>query len=265
MYVRLAFAVAAHLEPEILIVDEVLAVGDVQFQKKCLGKMEDVAEKEGRTVLFVTHNMAAVQALCNRGIVLNQGSIICSGSIEKAILHYSNSIEGIAIKDLSERFKSPPNQPALFTNVEIQSISGQPINTAVSGQSIDIVLSYKTEYPMQNIEFHLGIYNMLREKILHLGTTYSKLQVDSFPCVGKAICRIPKLPLVEGRYIINIALERSGEKLDHIIDAIEIDIQSGDFYETGKLPPVSENKFLVEYHWSLKERVLPYSGVNSNF
>ena len=88
MYVRLAFAVAAHLEPEILIVDEVLAVGDVEFQRKCLGKMQDVSTKEGRTVLFVSHNMASLFALCNRGIVLDKGRKQSEGSIGEAIDHY---------------------------------------------------------------------------------------------------------------------------------------------------------------------------------
>lgn len=90
MYVRLAFAVAAHLEPEILIVDEVLAVGDVQFQKKCLGKMEDVSRKEGRTVLFVSHNMSAIMSLCNTGLLLSQGQVVCQGKIGEVIDSYVN-------------------------------------------------------------------------------------------------------------------------------------------------------------------------------
>lgn len=93
MYVRLAFAVAAHLEPEILIVDEVLAVGDAEFQKKCLGKMEDVSRNEGRTVLFVSHNMAAIQALCNRGLLLNNGKIIKDDSISMVLQEYTRAFD----------------------------------------------------------------------------------------------------------------------------------------------------------------------------
>src|SRR5205807_428324 len=88
MYVRLAFAVAAHLEPEILIVDEVLAVGDADFQKKCLGKMQDVASKQGRTVLFVSHNLAAVRALCTRGLLLADGAVVSNGTIDAVIKKY---------------------------------------------------------------------------------------------------------------------------------------------------------------------------------
>lgn len=102
MYVRLAFAVAAHLEPEILIVDEVLAVGDAQFQKKCLGKMQDVG-KEGRTVLFVSHNMAAIRDICNTGLLITNGQLEESGSISSVVHAYVNGIsfeEGF--RDLSK-------------------------------------------------------------------------------------------------------------------------------------------------------------------
>jgi len=102
MYVRLAFAVAAHLEPEILLVDEVLAVGDAAFQKKCLGKMDDIA-KEGRTVLFVSHNMVAVQQLCNQGIVLDHGKIDFIGDISGAIYHYVQGIKLLQKNDLADR------------------------------------------------------------------------------------------------------------------------------------------------------------------
>jgi lipopolysaccharide transport system ATP-binding protein len=107
MYVRLAFAVAAHLEPEILIVDEVLAVGDAQFQKKCLGKMEDVAEKEGRTVLFVSHNLSTVQNLCSMGIYLQLGEIQLQGCTEQVIEKYldksQNQIKSLNLKDRKDR------------------------------------------------------------------------------------------------------------------------------------------------------------------
>src|SRR5262245_23442528 len=102
MYVRLAFAVAAHLHPEILVVDEVLAVGDVEFQRKCLGKMEDVSRK-GRTVLFVSHNLPAVQSLCSRGIVLHQGRVSADAPVGEAIREYLRSVEALSGQDLAER------------------------------------------------------------------------------------------------------------------------------------------------------------------
>src|SRR5450432_131937 len=113
MYVRLAFAVAAYLEPEILIIDEVLAVGDAQFQKKCLGKMEDVSKNDGRTILFVSHNMGAIQSFCNRGILLNEGQIIYDGIIESAVEKYQNySINKGNQRYWSNNMDAPGNENA---------------------------------------------------------------------------------------------------------------------------------------------------------
>jgi lipopolysaccharide transport system ATP-binding protein len=119
MYVRLAFAVAAHLEPEILIVDEVLAVGDAQFQKKCLGKMEDVAEKEGRTVLFVSHNMMTVQVLCHKAILLEQGKVKLTGSPKTAIAHYLNS----DFENLAQRVWTNPLQAPGCQSLRLHKVS----------------------------------------------------------------------------------------------------------------------------------------------
>ena len=117
MYVRLAFAVAAHLEPEILVVDEVLAVGDAEFQKKCLGKMGDVAQ-EGRTVLFVSHNMVAVHQLCQSGIVLKQGIVSFLGDIKNTINQYVQDVRTVVAVNLAERPDRQGSQWLKFTNVE---------------------------------------------------------------------------------------------------------------------------------------------------
>jgi lipopolysaccharide transport system ATP-binding protein len=120
MYVRLAFAVAAHMEPEILIVDEVLAVGDAQFQKKCLGKMEDVSQNEGRTVLFVSHNMAAINTLCKEGIFMNKGLIAYKGDIETCIENYYSQNETIEQEKIYFRSEDK-SLPAFIAEAEISS------------------------------------------------------------------------------------------------------------------------------------------------
>jgi lipopolysaccharide transport system ATP-binding protein len=122
--VRLAFAVAAHLEPEILVVDEVLAVGDAEFQKKCLGKMKDVSDREGRTVLFVSHNMAAVSNLCNRVVVLNQGATIFNGETKSGINTYLNYLNVNKKRGWSR--KEDYNSNAYFDNIDIELSGIQP-------------------------------------------------------------------------------------------------------------------------------------------
>jgi len=256
MYVRLAFAVAAHLEPEILVVDEVLAVGDMSFQKKCLGKMEDVAEKEGRTVLFVTHNMAAAQALCNKGISLKRGEVNHIGEISKSISVYASSLDKGLNHDLSKRFEQHENKIACYTGVRFSSLSGETIETAISGHFLGISLSFHCRKQNVKLDFYIGVYNLLREKLLHLGTSFSTPQLKVAPRSGEVVCCIPKLPLTEGRYFLNLSLHGLGQRLDHVVDAIELDVQSGDFYQTGKLPSASDSKFLVDHIWKFENGVV---------
>jgi lipopolysaccharide transport system ATP-binding protein len=144
MYVRLAFAVAAHLEPEILLVDEVLAVGDNEFQKKCLGKMGRVAE-EGRTVLFVSHNMGAVANLCSHGIVLEKGKVIKKGSADEAISYYSNSLS-VRQGELHHRDPVTPQTKVVFTSIALHGADGK-----VSSQfSVDSDISVSIQYSVRN-------------------------------------------------------------------------------------------------------------------
>lgn len=143
MYVRLAFAVAAHLEPEILIVDEVLAVGDAQFQKKCLGKMENVA-KEGRTILFVSHNMQAVKQLCKMGIVITSGSISYHGMATKAVEEYlHNASVSTSLSNLSQIIASLPTDPVFkFENITITQ-KGHNVDIVENSKTLEIAIQYE--------------------------------------------------------------------------------------------------------------------------
>jgi lipopolysaccharide transport system ATP-binding protein len=138
MYVRLAFAVAAHLEPEILIVDEVLAVGDAQFQKKCLGKMQDVAG-HGRTILFVSHNMAAVKTLCSRAMLLAEGGLKCSGGVGAVISEYLQAgCDTASEREWPERDKAPGNEHIRLECVRVRPPAGEPEITIDTGAEIEI-------------------------------------------------------------------------------------------------------------------------------
>lgn len=142
MYVRLAFAVAAHLESEILIVDEVLAVGDAEFQKKCLGKMNDVTRGEGRTILFVSHNMTAVKELCSKGILLNQGQIDYQGNILNTIIEYQKS----SARDSSYTYNGNLDEAIGNENIRIKEFSASP----VKGDLIDIDSGIRVKLVFQN-------------------------------------------------------------------------------------------------------------------
>ena len=138
MYVRLAFAVAAHLESEILLIDEVLAVGDAEFQKKCLGKMDDISKNEGRTILFVSHNMGAITQICNRGILLKYGTKIIDASTAETIVNYSKELKKSAYCPLSQRKDRTGNQQIKFSSLTFYNAENKKITTCVSGSYIKI-------------------------------------------------------------------------------------------------------------------------------
>jgi lipopolysaccharide transport system ATP-binding protein len=159
MYVRLAFAVAAHLEPEILVVDEVLAVGDAQFQKKCLGKMGDVAAKEGRTVLFVSHNMAAIRRICSRAILVDSGQISRSGNVDDVISHYlQNSLRITSYSDIQQFIDSLPNDP-IFKLKSIKIFqNGNTIKEIVeNGTSLEIIIHYQVFEKTQGLRVYFDL------------------------------------------------------------------------------------------------------------
>jgi lipopolysaccharide transport system ATP-binding protein len=252
MYVRLAFAVAAHLEPEILLVDEVLAVGDAAFQKKCLGKMGDVA-KEGRTVFFVSHNMAAVSSLCSQVNLLERGCLIASGIPSEVIQTYLTADQLIEAKPLFKRTNRRGNGRLHFTQTTFLSGGGTPIEIASSGQDIYIALSYVTEQaiPLRNVAFSIGFYTPLGQFILYCGNEMIGVNFDELPASGTVRCLIPRLPLSPGRYDLNINAEVNGILADWVPQAITLNVEAGDFFGTGKLPPEGHGGLLIPHSWEV--------------
>jgi lipopolysaccharide transport system ATP-binding protein len=198
MYVRLAFAVAAHLEPEILIVDEVLAVGDAQFQKKCLGKMEQVG-KDGRTVLFVSHNMAAVAALCTRAIQLRDGEIAAQGGAKEQIEHYLNSIEEVS------KVKSG-DSAAMGPNLTLRKFEFLP-NPVTSGDQQEFTLEIASKQADRIDSLVILIYAALGYRVAIIDLRPAGCP---FLLAGEALTitgQIESLPLVEGEYHVGLYIE----------------------------------------------------------
>lgn len=226
MYVRLAFAVAAHLEPEILIVDEVLAVGDAQFQKKCLGKMEAVSAKEGRTVLFVSHNMQAITALCDRAILLNHGSVIEDGATRDVTIRYLNigdDAYNVARRDLTNpRLRqskiSNPDSVFKWTEILIYNSKKENTNDICYGEPFEVVIrGYSTE-TCENIRVGMGVISKQFGMVFTTHQQYSGLsdRIDE----GHSEYRIMIDPnyLVPGLYSIGIAAGETVKIADYILD-----------------------------------------------
>jgi lipopolysaccharide transport system ATP-binding protein len=250
MYMRLAFAVAAHLEPEILLVDEVLAVGDVGFQRKCLDKMEDVG-KSGRTVLFVSHNMAAISNLCGRAILLESGHICMDGRSQDVVQEYANNIRALDTCPIIERVDRKGNGRLKFVDVVLTNVKEEPVNSFMSGQDGVFVLHYNSDEnrPLPNVAFAIMFLDMNGNTLF---TTWSELTGQTFqelPPHGTISCLIPNIPLVGGRYGFHIWSAVAGQEADYLKHAGFFDVVDADFFSHGKIP-------LREKHGSL---MVPHS------
>lgn len=252
MYTRLAFSVAAHLEPEILIIDEVLAVGDAEFQKKCLGKMGQVA-KGGRTVLFVSHNMAAVQSLCSRGILLVGGKQAVVGSVEEAIASYLQTSRQLAgTEELGERKDREGGDEVRFKSIQfVDGRTGQWLNSLVAGAPVRIkmCLANATDRTLNNISVSVGFFSAGGHYLFGCRSDVVG-KVFSLPTgETEAVCEIDKWPLAEGTYSYTLLTSCSGQNLDWVREAGFIEVSAGDYYGTGRLPAMGRPGVLVPYCW----------------
>ena len=200
MYVRLAFAVAAHLESEILIVDEVLAVGDAEFQKKCLGKMNDVSKGEGRTVLFVSHNMAAVKSLCTRGILLQNGKVIYQGSTDNTLNAYLlNQSDGQELSKLI--YDLDEQKEAQILKIELKDQDDTPMDEYFTDQDIYIHITIQNKFKQANARLNFSILDKYESLIF-----INRRDLD-FIGVATWVVQIPKNILIANNYFIGLALD----------------------------------------------------------
>ena len=253
MYLRLAFAVAAHLEPEILLVDEVLAVGDAAFQKKCLGKMGDVA-RGGRTVLFVSHNMAAVAALCSRAVCLDRGRVSFVGTAEGAIQHYVARATESASVSLALRTDRVGNGSIRFTAIRFLDGSSTQIETAVSGQPLAVELECVTsgQSSIGEVPFEIGFYDSFGQLVFLCGSAFAPTSASQASARATVICEIPRLPLKPGLYTLNVYCGFRGLAADWLTDAAQLRVVEGDFFGTGRLPPGNPGAVLVDHRWQVR-------------
>jgi lipopolysaccharide transport system ATP-binding protein len=257
MYLRLAFSVAAHLEPEILIVDEVLSVGDLAFQEKCLGRMERVAG-EGRTVLFVSHNLTAVQTLCPRSMLLSRGHKITEGPTAGVIEEYVSAIRSHTAIELDERTDREGTGRFRFSGISFENDSGA-VDVPVTGEDLEIVLAYESSdgNAIRNAGFAIGVYSVLGALVLQLQSDVAGTMHGSIPPRGEIRCRIPRLPLPAGRYILNLMGTTGGTAADWIQRAGELTVAEGDFFGSGRRLPDAHQTVLVEQSWSVAEAAEP--------
>jgi lipopolysaccharide transport system ATP-binding protein len=252
MYVRLAFAVAAHLEPDILIVDEVLAVGDAEFQKKCIGKMQDVNSKEGRTLLFVSHNMAAVERLCNMAIVLKDGSIFSQGPTKESLRHYFSFTMDNIVKDITQRTDRVGNGFIKVMQIGMFGEAGIPTTTLFSGENVTIHLKYECKQVCRYLNVSVGLRNENDHPIFN---HHNRLNQQDFGVIdkdGTFVFKINRLPLPASTYRLTYSIYDEmgrGECIDSLKDALEFQVMDGKYYLANETPPTTHATILVDAHW----------------
>ena len=207
MSVRLAFAVAAHLEPEILIVDEVLAVGDAAFQEKCLGKMRSVA-KSGRTVIFVTHNMAVMDSLCDRAILIDGGRIHYMGDTHSTVRYYLEKVMADRVAtSLADRTDRSGDGAIRLVGFDVEDDYGRPMTHIRSGDDVTFVLSFECSEscsrPLKKITAGVGLCSSLGQRLAIHYSNYVGKNFDSVPTAGQFRCRVPKFPFTPNRYEVH--------------------------------------------------------------
>lgn len=253
MYLRLAFAVAAHLEPEILLVDEVLAVGDAAFQRKCTGKMGDVA-RQGRTILFVSHNMAAMRQLCTSAMLLSAGQIAESGDPDIIIKKYLNSTMSNEQADFENAKDREGEGEIRICGMYFEDADGLPATGLISGQAGSIVLRLKMRRTFGRVRAGISFLDSYGQRIMYLNSYFVREDMPEVRPESELVCHIPRVHLAPGNYRVELRLQSSATVLqDRISDAISIDVFDGNFFGTGRAAVEGSHVALMDYKWTARE------------
>jgi lipopolysaccharide transport system ATP-binding protein len=254
MQMRLAFSVAAHLEPEILVIDEVLSVGDMAFQEKCLGRMETAAG-EGRTVVFISHNLASVRGLCDRAIMLSGGRIIARGSASEVVDTYVSEMLTESQTSLRDRENRVGDGRAILTDFRLEQ-DGQMIDSPASGKDFDLVVSFETAdgAPMRGVNFGIVIAAHGEDKpLINIYSETAGAPFREVPGRGEVRCRIKRCPLPAGQYYVGVWCDAAQQMLDAITRAADLTVGGGDFFGSGR-EQMGPRTVLVDHSWSIADR-----------
>jgi lipopolysaccharide transport system ATP-binding protein len=248
MYVRLAFAVAAHLEPEILVIDEVLAVGDSEFQKKCLGKMEDVS-RGGRTVIFVSHNMGTVTSLCRTALSLDRGRVVAMGPAADQVSQYLLRLRSKARIPLEERRDREGDGAIRATYVELKDQAGNAVEHAFSGHPLNVTIGYRATRVGSRPVVAISCFAATGEKIFHCDNQIRGVALAPLAEEGGYTCGLARLPLPAGHYHINLMFIVEGVVADHVRSAFTFEVLEGDYFGNGRAAEAGGGMILTDYQW----------------
>jgi len=251
MYLRLAFAVAAHLEPEVLVVDEVLAVGDAEFQKKCLGKMQEVSEG-GRTVLFVSHSMTAIVQLCDRCLLLKAGAVSLDGVASRVASAYFSDATASATGEFdltSHPARSPQSTPTIC-RLRLYNARGTPSTSLYPDESCSIEIDYHSQAPIKDPRWAIAIEDYLGRRLLTLASYFQPGNISNLSGSGTVRCLIGPLSLGTGRYLISVSVgNKQRELIDSLDNAAWFEINWNNNFANGEPYSQIYGPILRQSHW----------------
>jgi lipopolysaccharide transport system ATP-binding protein len=254
MYMRLAFSVAAHLDPDILLMDEVLAVGDLAFQKKCLQRVENLAS-EGRTIIFVSHSMGDILRFCDYLIWMDQGNIRYAGDVVTGIAMYQGDMTPQHSSNLSDRTDRGGTGLARLTRLQILDKDKLPVTSVKTGDAIYLAFDYsfdKARYRgVKDVFVNVVVENDKRQRLFSLPSEVLAVDLTDLLFAGTFACHVKRLPLVPGTYYLTAALLIDRQLVDKVLDLATLTVLEGDYYGTGRLPLRSFGEICVDFSWSL--------------
>ena len=248
MYVRLAFAVSVHLDSEILLIDEILAVGDADFQRRCFQKMESIS-RQGKTVLFVSHNLSIIRNLCTSAITLSAGQVIGRGPSHEQVGNYLNKLANNSKIQLSERTDREGDGRVRLQSIRIENQDRDPVTSVFPGDQIRFVIGYKGSRTDESPTVALSCFNAEGAKVFHVDNLSTNQLLEPLEVRGEYGCVIPRLPLTPGNYSFNAMIAVDGRIEDHVFSATSLEVLPGDFHQTGRTTPAHHSLVFLENSW----------------
>lgn len=263
MYIRLAFSIAAHLESEILLIDEVLAVGDARFQRRCLGKVDEVTKGGNRTVIFVSHDLGAIARICKRAILLKHGKMIYDGPANQTIKRYMSDVNKSIPHSGANlpKSKREGTHEIYINNIELLNSKGNKVEKVVPGENISFRINYRLENKKTRVKDVLVGLLVKSELGSHVFVQHNVLEGKNFGVIDKDgyfQVDIKGLSLVPGTYLVNFSLIKNngagGNYFDNINDALSFEVVYSDFYKTGVLPSPEHGPFMMRGDWKVSKK-----------